>query len=76
MKNQEKTSQSFAELQRGEISLDEITVQFNFRKEFNKERLEELANNIAKVGVLQPIILREENGQKILVAGERRFRAA
>lgn len=76
MKNREKTSQSFAELQRGEISLDEIAVQFNFRKEFNKERLEELANNIAKVGVLQPIILREENGQKILVAGERRYRAA
>lgn len=76
MKKQEKTSQSFAELQRGEISLDEINVKFNFRKDFNSDRLQELADNIAKVGVLQPVILRGENGQKILVAGERRYRAA
>lgn len=76
MKNQEKTSQSFAELQRGEISLDEINVKFNFRKDFNSDHLQELADNIAKVGVLQPVILRDENGQKILVASERRYRAA
>lgn len=76
MNKKEKTSQSFAELQRGEISLNEINIKFNFRKDFNSDRLRELADNIAKVGVLQPVILREENGQKILVAGERRYRAA
>lgn len=67
---------SFAEIERGEIPLSEIEVVFNFRNNFNEEKIKELADNIAKVGVLQPILLREENGQKILVAGERRYRAA
>ena len=67
---------SFAEIERGEIPLNEIEVMFNFRNNFNEEKIKELADNIAKVGVLQPILLREENGQKILVAGERRYRAA
>ena len=69
MPNTKEKTKSFAELERGEIPLSEIEVMFNFRNNFNEEKIKELADNIAKVGVLQPILLREENGQKILVAG-------
>lgn len=67
----------FKELSRGEIAIDEISVSGdNFRKQFNEDALKELADNIAKVGVLEPIILRQNRKYKILVAGERRLRAA
>lgn len=67
----------FTELERGEINIDEVTVSGdNFRKEFNEEALKELSENIAKVGVLEPIILRKNRQYKVLVAGERRLRAA
>ena len=47
------------------------------RKDFDTERLEELAASIREVGILQPIVVRAsgENTYTI-VAGERRFRAA
>lgn len=46
------------------------------RKNFEKERLEELSESIKAHGLLQPIILRKiEKGYEI-VAGERRWRAA
>ena len=47
------------------------------RKEFNKEKLEELAQSIQKNGLIQPIILRPRDiDTYTLVAGERRWRAA
>jgi len=47
------------------------------RKEFDKIRLEELGQSINKNGLIQPIILREQGQDKyIIVAGERRWRAA
>jgi ParB family transcriptional regulator, chromosome partitioning protein len=46
------------------------------REEFNQESLEGLAASIREVGVLQPIVVRRENGGYELVAGERRLRAA
>lgn len=47
------------------------------RKIFRDEELEELTNSIAEYGVLQPLIVKKAPGRKfILVAGERRFRAA
>lgn len=71
------TTTQYKELEHGEITLDEVTVSGdNFRKEFNEEALKELSENIAKVGVLEPIILRKNRAHKILVAGERRLRAA
>ena len=74
-KNTQKTQ--YAELERGEIAIDEVSVSGdNFRKQFNEDALKELADNIAKVGVLEPIILRQNRQYKILVAGERRLRAA
>ena len=47
------------------------------RKEFDKEKIEELAQSIHKNGLIQPLILtKKENNNYMLVAGERRWRAA
>ena len=47
------------------------------RKEFDKEKIEELAQSINKNGLIQPIILtKKDDNNYILVAGERRWRAA
>lgn len=47
------------------------------RKDFNDEALQELADSIAKYGVLQPLLVRPigDSGYQ-LIAGERRWRAA
>jgi ParB family chromosome partitioning protein len=47
------------------------------RKEFDKEKIEELAQSIHKNGLIQPLILtKKEDNHYMLVAGERRWRAA
>ena len=47
------------------------------RKEFDKEKIEELAQSIQKNGLIQPLILtKKEDNNYTLVAGERRWRAA
>ena len=46
------------------------------RQEFGPEELEELAQSIAQVGVLQPLSVRRTRQGWELIAGERRLRAA
>lgn len=46
------------------------------RKDFEQSALEELAESIRENGVIQPLIVREKNGNFEIVAGERRWRAA
>ena len=47
------------------------------RKTFDEASLSELADNIAKMGVLQPLLVRPaSSGRYTIVAGERRWRAA
>lgn len=46
------------------------------RRTFPQSDLEELANSIRAVGILQPLTVRRREGQWELVAGERRLRAA
>lgn len=46
------------------------------RKSFDPEKISELAQSIREHGVIQPIILSKEEDTYIVVAGERRFRAA
>ena len=46
------------------------------RSQFDEESLEELAQSIRERGVLQPILLRQEADGYMIVAGERRWRAA
>ena len=44
------------------------------RREFDEEALQELADSIAEIGIIQPITLRElENGRYQIIAGERRW---
>ncbi len=45
------------------------------RKQFDENSIQELAASIKKHGLMQPIIVVENNGEYILVAGERRLRA-
>ena len=49
---------------------------FQTRKRFDKESLEQLARSIRENGLIQPIILRKKNNSYELIAGERRLRAA
>ncbi|AUB32036.1 ParB/RepB/Spo0J family partition protein [Spiroplasma floricola] len=60
-----------------EIELERILPNpFQPRKSFNKEKIEELANSIKKVGLLQPIIVNLNNKNEIkLIAGQRRLEA-
>ncbi|MGH2819487.1 MAG: ParB/RepB/Spo0J family partition protein [Actinomycetota bacterium] len=47
------------------------------RREMDEEGLQELATSIARLGVLQPVLVRERSdGRYELIAGERRLRAA
>lgn len=46
------------------------------RRHFDEGALQELADSIAKRGVIQPIIVRPHGGGFQIVAGERRWRAA
>lgn len=61
-----------------EIEISKISVNPNQpRREFNQEALDELANSIAEIGIIQPITLRELSQDKYqIIAGERRFRAS
>jgi len=46
------------------------------RVQFDEESLDELAESIRQRGVLQPILLRPEGEDYMIIAGERRWRAA
>ncbi len=46
------------------------------RKNFDEEKLKELADSISLHGVLQPITVREQDGMYEIIAGERRWRAS
>ena len=46
------------------------------RKNFDEEKLEELAASIRQHGVMQPLILVEQGKDYLIAAGERRWRAA
>ena len=61
-----------------EIALDLIYANPNQpRREFDEEALQELADSISEIGIIQPITLREqEDGKYMIIAGERRFRAS
>lgn len=47
------------------------------RREFDKEKLEDLAQSIKEHGLIQPILVQKsKNGMYIIIAGERRWRAS
>ncbi len=46
------------------------------RKKFDESSIAELADSIQEYGILQPILVYEENNEFFLIAGERRLRAS
>ncbi|RAX54073.1 chromosome partitioning protein ParB [Helicobacter sp. 16-1353] len=46
------------------------------RKTFNESSLIELSNSIKEHGILQPILIYEDNNEYFLIAGERRLKAS
>src|SRR3989344_7837148 len=46
------------------------------RKEFDQDLIKELSASIKQYGILQPLIVTPEGEKYIIIAGERRFRAA
>lgn len=61
-----------------EIPLDQIEPNPNQpRREFDSEALQELANSIREIGIIQPITLRQTDEHRFkIIAGERRWRAS
>jgi ParB/RepB/Spo0J family partition protein len=46
------------------------------RKEFDEEKLAELAESIKNHGVIEPIVVAARQGKYMIIAGERRYRAS
>ena len=67
-------------IETNKISINDLTRnQFQPRKNFSKESLEELTNSIKERGVIQPIIVRPSKslaGKYEIIAGERRWIAS
>lgn len=61
-----------------EVSINQIEPNPNQpRREFDQEALNELANSIREIGIIQPITLRQVDDNKFqIIAGERRWRAS
>ncbi len=60
-----------------EIKIIDIDPNINQpRKRFDEQKIMELAQSIKQHGVVQPIIVKPNNGRYIIVVGERRWRAA
>jgi len=61
-----------------EIPLDKIEINpFQPRTEFDEEALQELAESIKQLGIIQPVTVRLlDSGNYQLITGERRFRAS
>lgn len=67
-----------SDIQPNELELKQIRANASQpRKHFDDDALEELAESIRAVGILQPIVVRPVSEDKYeIIAGERRFRAA
>lgn len=61
-----------------EVSIEQIEANPNQpRREFDEEALNELANSIREIGIIQPITLRQVDDNRFqIIAGERRWRAS
>ena len=79
----EKESSSVIKHFSSEIKVERIPVgkivpnPYQPRKDFEEDALDDLAASIAEYGVLQPLLVaRSDNGEYVLIAGERRLRAS
>lgn len=79
----EKESSSVIKHFSSEIKVERIQIEkivpnpYQPRKDFEEDALDDLAASIAEYGVLQPLLVaRSDNGEYVLIAGERRLRAS
>jgi ParB family chromosome partitioning protein len=72
LKERQEISTPYKEILVDLIQLDKTQP----RKDFDEEKLNELAESIKNYGILQPLTVREAKNGFVLVAGERRLRAA
>lgn len=66
-------------IKRGEMKVPIIKVEPNRsqpRKQFDEDALLELAESIKQYGVLQPLLVSDKKDYYVIIAGERRWRAA
>ncbi len=77
-KNEEKKENEYKQNVILHVLLSQIKINHEQpRKHFNEESLKELAQSIKEYGILQPILVEELSANKyLIIAGERRFRAA
>lgn len=68
--SKEKTDKQFADINAIVPNPDQP------RKEFDRESLEELAESIKEKGIIQPILVEKKGDRYMIIAGERRYRAA
>jgi len=60
-----------------DIPIEKIVTQDNVRQSYNKDALKGLAQSISNVGLLQPVIVRENDDETFtLLVGHRRYEAA
>jgi len=60
-----------------EIEIDKIKVNpLQPREDFDEEKLKELSDSIKQKGIIQPVTVKFQNGEYILISGERRLRAS
>ncbi len=60
-----------------EIPLSQIVPNpYQPRKHFDEDAIKELSESIKRHGLLQPVVVIEQNGDYVLIAGERRVRAS
>ncbi len=63
-----------------EVRVDQVAAVTQPRTQFDEQALQELADSIRTHGILQPILVRHESAyardRYVIIAGERRFRAA
>jgi ParB family chromosome partitioning protein len=75
----EEKNAADAEKTSGVLELDINKIEPNRkqpRKNFDAEALQEMADSIKEVGVIQPLIVKNEGDYYSIIAGERRWRAA
>ena len=56
-----------------EVDIDTIEVADRLRQDIGD--IEALAEDISSRGLMEPLVVREENGKMLLIAGERRLNA-
>lgn len=69
-KNEEKDAEKLVKISKIEPNREQP------RKNFDEEALNELAESIKKVGLISPILVQKKNDRYVIIAGERRWRAA